>query len=293
MALANVESIRLDGDRVVFAVKAAATANSLYVARSSRAARAAPEDMPRLEGRGEEAQPGRRAQPPPAPGASNPDAATRKAPLVGSQAGVPETQTDVRRTPIDEALHKRIRVALQECADKAYVGTLSKYLGGRRPTDAECEQLVTNARGERVSVAVWLGSLMHEEAQRCTEEVLGRLKPGGFSTNPRYRRVPRDPAKKDPDPRNPADWRTEWISPQEEAWMRSAEKLGTIVPDVVIHDGHPLLVQKVFDFKFPCKSGRVPVWRTYPPGHPYHDQVQNEVYRNLLKEDPQAITPNK
>lgn len=166
-------------------------------------------------------------------------------------------------------------------------------MGGRRPTNAECDQLVTNARGERVSLAVWLGSLMHEEAKRCAEEVLGQLKPGGFSTNPRYRRVPKDPAKRNPNPKNPNDWRTEWISPREEALMLGAEKLGTIVPDVVIHDGHPLFVQNVFDYKFPCKSGRTPPWRQYPAGHPFQKRAQDQIYEEFLKVAPQPIIPGR
>jgi hypothetical protein len=194
---------------------------------------------------------------------------------------------------MDEALAERIRAALQACADKAYGDTLRKHLGGRRPTDAECDQLVTNARGERVSLAVWLGSQMHDEAKRCAEESLRHLKPGGFSTNPRYRRVPKDPAKKNPDPDNPDDWRTEWIDPREEAMMRSAEKLGTIVPDVVIHDGHPLLVQRVFDYKFPCKDGERPRWRQYPSGHPYQGRRQDEVYTDFLKDIPLSIIPRR
>jgi hypothetical protein len=292
VVLRNVESITLEGDRVLFAVKATATTSALYAARRSHAEQAA-SDIPRLQGPDEEAQPGQEEPPPPAPGAPSPNASTRKAPLVGALAGAPEPQPDAQETPIDKALLERIRAALQGCADKAYGDTLSKYLGGRRPTDSECTQLVTNARGERVSLAMWLGSQMHDEARRCAEEILGQLKPRGFSTNPRYRRVPKDPAKKNPDPKNPNDWRTEWIDPREESMMRSAEKLGTIVPDVVIHDGHPLLVQRVFDYKFPCKGGATFRWRPYPPGHPYQDRMQDEVYRDFLKVGPQPLTPNR
>ncbi|WP_224367870.1 hypothetical protein [Hyalangium versicolor] len=192
---------------------------------------------------------------------------------------------------MDEALAERIRAALQACADKAYGDTLRMHLGGRRPTDAECDHLVTSAGGEQMTLAMWLGLQMHDEAQRCAEERLSQLKPRGFVTTPRYRRVPKDPANKNPDPKKPEDWRTEWIDPPKESMLRSAEKLGTIVPDIVLHDGHPLLVQKVFDYKFPCKSGRLPSWRKYPVGHPYQGRYQDRVYKDLLKVDPEPISP--
>jgi hypothetical protein len=122
-----------------------------------------------------------------------------------SRAG-PQGQRDAQKTPMDADQLERLKQALQECADKAYADILRKYLNGRRPTDQECDQLVTNARGEQVSLARWLGSEMHDEAQRCAEEVLDKLQPRGFLTNPRYRRVPKDPLKKNPDPSRAEDW---------------------------------------------------------------------------------------
>lgn len=219
--------------------------------------------------------------------------ASRAGPQEGSQEGAPRPLRDAQKTPIDADLLERLKQAIQECADKAYADILRKYLNGRRPTDQECDQLVTNARGEQVSLARWLGSEMHDEAQRCAEEVLTRLKPGGFFTNPRYRRVPKDPSKKNPDPSKAEDWRTEWIDPREEGLLSWAEKLGTIVPDIVIHVGHPLLIQAVLDFKFPCKSNPKLSWGKYPLGHPYAGRAQNEIYKALLKEDPSPIEPNR
>lgn len=143
-----------------------------------------------------------------------------------------------------------------------------------------------------MTLAMWLGLRMHDEAQRCAAETLSQLKPRGFSTAPRYRRVPKDPANKNPDPMKPEDWRTEWIDPRKESLLRSAEMLGTIVPDIVLHDGHPLLVQKVVDYKFPCKSGGLPRWRRYPPGHPYHGKTQGQVYKQFLKANAEIISPN-
>jgi hypothetical protein len=293
VALEKVESLTLRGDRVVFSVRVSATTTSLYTARSSQAEKATREERPRSPGGSEEEQQPSQEEPPsPAPGRQKPAPATRQAPLLGTQAGAPPSPQDAQETPIDEALAERIRAALRACADKAYGDTLRKYWGGRRPTDTECDQRVTNAQGEQVSMAMWLGSLMHDEAQRCAEEILRQLKPGGFSTNPRYRRVPKDPANKNPNPKNPNDWRTEWIDPREESLLRGAEKLGTIVPDFVIHDRDPLRVQKVFDYKFPCKSGRTPSWRGYPLGHPYQRRMQDRVYKDFLKADPELISPN-
>lgn len=158
------------------------------------------------------------------------DAPRESQPRPGQEAP-PLTLQDAQETPMDEALAERIRAALQACADKAYGDTLRKHLGGRRPTDAECEHLVTHAGGEQMTLAMWLGLLMHDEAQRCAAETLSQLKPRGFSTSPRYQRVPRDPANKNPDPKKPEDWRTEWIDPRKESLLRSHEKLGSIVPD--------------------------------------------------------------
>ncbi|MBN1203872.1 MAG: hypothetical protein JXB05_02975, partial [Myxococcaceae bacterium] len=62
-------------------------------------------------------------------------------------------------------------------------------------------------------------------------------------------------------------------------------------PDIVLHDGHPLFVQKVFDFKFPCKSRGTPEWRRYPPGHPYYGKTQGGVYKEVLKADADIISP--
>jgi hypothetical protein len=212
---------------------------------------------------------------------------------VGSQVGAPTSPQDAQETPIDAEQLARIKQALQECANQAYADTLRKYLNGRHPTDQECDQLVTNARGERVSLARWLGVEMHDEAQRCAAEILDKLKPGGFRTNPRYRRVRKDPSKKDPDPLNPEDWRTEWIDPREEALMSWGEKLGTIVPDIVIYTGHPLFVQAVFDYKFPCKETPGNPWRPYPPGSPYEGSRQNDIYKAFLKEDPELMQPKR
>jgi hypothetical protein len=134
---------------------------------------------------------------------------------------------------------------------------------------------------------------MHDEAQRCAAEALTKLKPGGFLTNPRYRRVPKEPSKNNPDPTNAEDWHTEWIDPREEAVLSWAEKLGTIVPDIVIHAGYPLLVQAVFDFKFACKEGSRNPWGRYPAGHPYQKRAQNDIYKEFLKVPPEPIGPRR
>jgi hypothetical protein len=65
------------------------------------------------------------------------------------------------------------------------------------------------------------------------------------------------------------------------------------VPDIVIHAGHPLLIQAVFDYKFPCKSTARADWRLYPPGSPYGGRRQDEVYKAFLEEEPELMQPTR
>ncbi len=90
-----------------------------------------------------------------------------------------------------------------------------------------------------------LGMEMHEEALRCAEAALTHLRPGGFSLEPCYRH----------------DTNTGTTKVITEADIQAlkqsgngGELHGTLVPDVVIHAGHPGQAQAVYDFKFPCTN---------------------------------------
>lgn len=231
--------------------------------------------------------------PSPIPQAPHSRPVLRPPPIVGSNDGLPDSLSDAQLEPIGKALLDHIRQTLQECADKAYSAVIDKHLRGKRPSDAECDQAVTAKTGETMTLAMWLGAEMHDSATLCVEEKLSSLKPGGFNTNPRYLRVPKDSNSKNLDRNKPEQWRTEWVSPKVEATLSSKEKLASIVPDVVIHAGHPLRIQAVFDFKFPCKSNSLVGWRVYPPGHPYQHRPQGHVYREFLKAEPRLIRPQR
>ena len=70
------------------------------------------------------------------------------------------------------------------------------------------------------------------------------------------------------------------------------ELTGTLVPDVVIHSGDPLLAQAVYDFKFPCVNGdQLPSSRKYPPGHLYQNATQESMYRQALQTDVRRVVP--
>ena len=128
-----------------------------------------------------------------------------------------------------------------------------------------------------------LGIEMHEEALSCAEERLGKLRPGGFSREQRYRYDPRT-----------GRWKL--VSREERQALEesgnSGELLGTLVPDLVIHTGDPLQAQEVYDFKFPCVDiDRSPEWGKYPPGHPYADSTQGDMYQLLFGLKPALVAP--
>lgn len=167
-----------------------------------------------------------------------------------------------------------IDTVLKECADSARSEVLDRRLGGRSPTQAECNEEVQDAQGRRVTRAMLLGQEMHEVALKCAGDGLNELSPDGFSLEPCYRY-------------DKQTGRFEPLSPEERRALlrqgRSCELVGSIVPDVVIHTGDPLQVYDVYDFKFPCvNSDQEPGWRRYPEGHPHAGRYQGEVYETAL-----------
>jgi hypothetical protein len=175
-----------------------------------------------------------------------------------------EPVEDAKWAPIRDEELKHIEEALQHCADIAYADVLRKHMGGQRPTDEECDRMVDveiNGKQVRMKLARWLGLEMHTAARLCVEKALGSLIPGRFTTEQRYRRVPKRQAH--------GEWRTEAVPSNKEKSLSYDEKRGTIIPDVVVNTGLPLEIQAVFDFKFPCKSNQLTGWEVYPPGSPH------------------------
>jgi hypothetical protein len=184
---------------------------------------------------------------------------------------------------IDASLEARIRQALSDCANEARSEILLKYFGGRGPTQAQCAEVVgMDANGAPVTRAMRLGIEQHEIGLRCAEAKLQELKPGGFAISPRYRS-------------EPGTEKVQYLSREQVKALleagRGAELRGSIEPDIVIHSGSPLLVQLIFDYKFPCMNGGEPSWREHPAGHPHQFVSQKEVYEALLRAPAFRVIP--
>ncbi|MBN1205541.1 MAG: hypothetical protein JXB05_11535 [Myxococcaceae bacterium] len=187
---------------------------------------------------------------------------------------------------LDNLTKSSIEEALKKCADEARTTVLLRYSGhfkGVGPTAAECREWVQDKSGRRVTWAARLGLEMHEVALECAKEALGKLRPGGFSIEPRYHYDPQTGKKR-------------LISPEEEQALiqsgNSRELRGTLKPDVVLHAGDPLKIQAIYDFKFPCaNTTAVPPWTPYGEGHPYQNSDQGTMYEKLLGVEPARVAP--
>jgi hypothetical protein len=212
--------------------------------------------------------------------------------LAGEQAVVParalkvvgsavRTGTAALRV-LDEATRVLIEAELKKCVDKARTQVLEERFGGKSPTAQQCNEQIEHD-GRRMTRAMQLGCVMHEVALKCARKALDTLRPGGFSLEQRYRYT-RDSQK------------LVLVSDEEaRSLLRQRcgdELIGTLVPDIVIHEGNPLQVQAIYDFKFPCvNSDRPPRWREYSPGHPYHPSSQGELYREALGAEVRRVIP--
>jgi hypothetical protein len=183
-----------------------------------------------------------------------------------------------------EYLHQaEVKEALEHCAMYAEEKVNSRHFGGRSPTREQCNQVVgKDANGNTVTRAMQLGQEKHQVALDCMKRRLELLIPGQFSVEPRYRY-------------NQETKQKELISPEEVQRLlesgRSAELVGTLVPDLVIHFGQPLSPKAVYEFKFPCPPTNRFQWRRYGKGHPYQDRSQLDMYNEALEVVPRAVTP--
>lgn len=108
--------------------------------------------------------------------------------MVPKAVKVVEGAVVATRLLLDAETKVRIEDALKECAEQARSEVLLRRFGGRSPTPEDCrEQVGVDSKGERVIRAMQFGQEMHEIAFRCVRERLGKLLPGGFSVEPRYR----------------------------------------------------------------------------------------------------------
>lgn len=166
--------------------------------------------------------------------------------------------------------------ALAECADLARSKVLLEQFGGRIPTPEQCRaEVERDAKDRPVTLAMKLGTEMHKVALDCTQARLERVRPGGFSLEPRYLY---DPTTK----------KGRLISrDKEQSLLRDGplgELKGSLVPDVVIHTGDPGRALAIYDFKFPCANTEdIAKWREYPPDSPHGGLNQEQVYKQVLE----------
>ena len=193
----------------------------------------------------------------------------------------------VLKVALDVATRTSIDQELVDCANQARSNVLLRHEGDFEtlfPNVIECNQLAKNPRRKGMTWAMQLGVEMHEEAEKCAEERLGSLRPGGFNLEQRYRYDSRT-----------GRWKLvsrEEVQALEESG-NAGELLGSLQPDVVIHAGDPLQVQEVYDFKFPCaNTDEPPPWTLYPQGHPYAGLNQKKVYEEVfLVKNPARVVP--
>ncbi|MGE6758422.1 hypothetical protein ACQKGO_10450 [Corallococcus interemptor] len=157
---------------------------------------------------------------------------------------------------LDADTRGAVEFVLKECAEQARSQVLLRYHDGKSLSQAQCNETLRNARGEPVSRAMWLGEKMHAAALECAQQQLESLRPGRFSLEPTYRVDRRTGV-------------TTLLSAEEVQLLKQprfqGELKGTLVPDVVIHEGRPLEAQAVYDFKFSCSNVDAPAaWREVP-----------------------------
>jgi hypothetical protein len=165
--------------------------------------------------------------------------------------------------------------ALTECADLARSKVLLELFRGSIPTAEQCKSEVErDAKGRPVTLAMKLGTEMHKVALACAQPKLARLRPGGFSLEPRYLYDP-----------TTGKWSLT-SREKEQSLLKNgplSELKGSLVPDIVIHTGDPRRALTAYDFKFPCADiTRIVPWADYPQGPPHFGRDQEKAYTKEL-----------
>ena len=205
--------------------------------------------------------------------------------LYGKEVASIATVGNAVKAVLDTPTREAIDEALKECANFARTEVLLRHAGDfEKPTPSarECNQPARNATRKDVTWAMQLGTEMHEEARKCAEERLGKLLPGKFSLEQRYRYDSNTGRKK-------------LVNAEDERALEESgnggELAGTLKPDVVIHSGDPLEVQAVYDFKFPCvNTDQAPRWNQYTGG-PYQGATQETIYKEAFGEHVARVIP--
>ncbi|HZH17263.1 MAG TPA: hypothetical protein VE057_23110 [Archangium sp.] len=189
---------------------------------------------------------------------------------------------------LQEAEITLVEQTLTQCAQQAneQVNQEDKKLQGREPTREQCQEVVRREGNTEVTRAMELGARKHKLALDCARAAFAERFAENISVEPTYQK---DPSK--------GLWR--WIDPAQVAeWLTlglKSQLWGSLVPDLVLHASrNPNQVQRVYDFKFPCPSGKSPSWGRYSKGHPHHPKNQKEMYEEVLLGDTSkanSVTP--
>ncbi|MBM7112924.1 hypothetical protein [Archangium primigenium] len=184
---------------------------------------------------------------------------------------------------LSHATLAQVEEALVACAESAHAQVNLQHFGGQSPSRPQCQEVLhVDPCGVSVTRAMRLGQEKHHLALLCAQEKLSSLIPGRFALEPRYRQ-------------DPATGRPHLVSEQEARRLLHTgcgeDLKGTLRPDVVLHSGDPLLVQALYDFKFPCDASTTPSWRRYPPGHVHAGKSQGDVYRAMFAAPTALVAP--
>jgi hypothetical protein len=210
-------------------------------------------------------------------------------PWLSRTTSAARTTTAAAAMMLKDADIKLVEQRLLQCAREANekAHKEDKELQGREPDREYCQKVVRREGKTEVTRAMELGARKHELALDCARSAFKELFARNIQVEPTY--------QKDP---TTGLWR--WLDPTlVKEWLEIGLKSylwGSLVPDFVIHaPGNPNQIQRVYDFKFPCPSGKDPSWRRYDEDHPHFPKDQKRMYKDALlggKGDPQAVTPN-
>ncbi|MCY1019987.1 hypothetical protein [Pyxidicoccus sp. MSG2] len=196
----------------------------------------------------------------------------RAAKVVATAAAAAVTAEVLR---LFEEQRDALEQALTECADLARSKVLLELFSGSIPTAEQCKSEVErDAKGRPVTLAMKLGTEMHKVALACAQPKLARLRPGGFSLEPRYLY-------------DPTTGKWSLTSREKEKSLLTdgplSELKGSLKPDVVIHTDDPRRALAAYDFKFPCADiTNIVLWTDYPSGPPHFGRNQEAAYMKAL-----------
>ncbi|MBZ4419490.1 hypothetical protein [Myxococcus sp. RHSTA-1-4] len=184
------------------------------------------------------------------------------------QRGV-ELAADLRAT-VEKAIWRCVRGAEQEANDH--------YFKGESPTAEQCGQLMRPGQ----TWARFLGSHKHYLVKPCLHAALGKLVPGRYLLEPRFRFSERT---------------EQWEYLDKETVDQLVSRLkwkaleGSIEPDILIMDEKGVIIL-VYDMKFPCPESNTARWDFYSKGR-WAPTSQDDLYLQALRVEPLLVSPRE